>query len=152
MRKYFITSMIILSAATLVTNCGKKDDKKDTYTVTGSGSGKQEVPANMSNGTSTVTGSYRLGVRILQFTVNWTGLTTNATMMHFHGPADMGVNAPVLIPITGFTSATSGTYSGVDTFTVDQEAALLAGKLYYNVHTTTIPGGEVRAQLSATHD
>ena len=70
--------------------------------------------------------------------------------MHFHGPADPGTPANVAVPITGFGTDISGSYDGSATLTDAQEAELLAGKWYYNVHTDAHPAGEVRGQIAAT--
>jgi hypothetical protein len=57
-----------------------------------------------------------------------------------------------MIPITDFAAATTGSKSGSATLTPAQDSALLSGNMYYNVHTSNNPGGEMRAQLTATHD
>ena len=152
LRKYLFQTMAVLIAATAWTGCDKDDDdvQEVRYTVSGNGSGNQEVPAVTTTGTSTVAGTYNASGKVLTYTVNWNNLLTAPTMMHFHGPADPGANAGIMIPIEGFPATVTGTYSGIDTLTVDQESALLNGKMYYNVHTTTNPTGEVRAQLGVT--
>jgi hypothetical protein len=153
MKKIQMAGLLLAFSVAAITGCDKNDDNQnDRYTVSANGSGKQEVPQVTTNGTSTVTGTYRTGGRLLSYTVNWTGLSGNALMMHFHGPADPGANAAVMIPITGYTPAPSGSYSGIDTLSVDEEKALLDGKMYYNVHTAANPNGEVRAQLSVKKD
>ena len=65
-------------------------------------------------------------------------------MAHFHGPAEAGKNAPVMIP---FKDAASGA-EGSATLTDAQAADLMAGKLYINVHTAANPGGEIRGQVT----
>jgi hypothetical protein len=153
MKKNLMAGLLLAFSAAAITSCNKDDDaQNDRYIISANGSGRQEVPQVITNGTSSVTGSYRTGGRLLTYTVNWTGLSANAMMMHFHGPALPAANAAVMIPITGFTQAPSGSVSGVDTLSVDEEKALLEGKMYYNVHTIINPGGEVRAQLGVTKD
>jgi len=73
------------------------------------------------------------------------GLTGNATAAHFHGPAEPGKNAGVLVPVPGVTT---GAFEGSATLTDDQARALTAGQTYFNVHTATNPGGELRGQLT----
>ncbi len=65
-------------------------------------------------------------------------------MMHFHGPADSGVNAGVLIPIPITTNEASGSTSGTAILADSTENYLLEGKLYYNAHTDSFPTGEIR--------
>jgi len=72
---------------------------------------------------------------------------------HVHAPALPGINAGVVVPLTGVPAATFGTFSGtstiVNTLTAAQFAnALLTGMAYANIHTSTFPGGEIRGQLS----
>ena len=43
----------------------------------------------------------------------------------------------------------SGSYSGIVTLTDAQELDLMANKYYINIHSSTIPGGEIRGQLIA---
>jgi len=64
-------------------------------------------------------------------------------MAHFHGPAEAGKNAPVDIPLKTVTSPLDGSavLNGA------QAADLMAGKLYFNIHTDANKGGEVRGQV-----
>jgi len=131
--------------------CNKDDDipaEKVNYNISATANGSQEVPAVTTGGTGTATGTYNKNTNLLNYTVTWTGLSGNATLMHFHGPADPGVSAGVSLGITGFTSAPSGSYTGSATLTDDQETQLLGGKWYYNVHTAAHGAGEIRGQVS----
>lgn len=112
--------MLIL-AAVIWYGCGKTDNEGDPYTISGNSSGRLEVPVVTTNGTSTVTGTYLAKSKELRYSVSFTSLTANATMMNFHGPADPGVNAAVLVPVTGFPQATSGNFSGVASLTMTAE-------------------------------
>jgi hypothetical protein len=110
--------------------------------------GSQEVPPNGSLGTGTLNATYDESSNSLIFTVNFSGLTTGTTAAHFHGPAPADSNAGVQIGWTGFpTGVTSGTFSDTVTLSDTQEAQLLSGLWYANIHTTTFPGGEIRSQL-----
>lgn len=103
-----------------------------------------EVPANDSPGKGTADVTYDSVSKMLTWKVTYSGLTGPATMAHFHGPAESGKNAPVVIP---FKDAASGA-SGSATLTDAQAADLMAGKLYINVHTAKHPGGEIRGQVT----
>lgn len=75
-------------------------------------------------------------------------ITTNgmkATMAHIHEGAE-GSNGPIAIPLA---RDAQGNWSIPDRtrLTEKQYEALMAGRLYVNVHSETFPGGEVRAQL-----
>lgn len=154
MRRYFFQMMVVLVASTAWLGCDKDDDDDNgaRYTISGNGSGNQQVPPVTTSGTVTVTGTYLAKEKQLNYSITFTGLTSNAVNMHFHGPADPGTNADVLVPITGFPQATSGNFSGTAslTTTAAQESALLAGKMYLNIHTVNFPNGEVRAQIGVT--
>jgi len=77
----------------------------------------------------------------------YTGLSGPVTAAHFHGPADPGVSAGVMLPIPGpYVSGMHGVLKA-DSAT---EAALLAGKTYVNLHTDKYPMGEARAQVEVT--
>jgi|GEM_PF-222650 len=69
----------------------------------------------------------------------------NATAAHIHTGA-VGVNGPVIIPLA--QSSTGVWTVGADAkLTADQVAAMRAGTLYVNVHTSANPGGEIRGQV-----
>ena len=101
-----------------------------------------EVPANDSKGTGTLNVTYDTATRMLTWTGAYAGLTGPATMAHFHGPAEPGKNAPVLVPSPAPTPI-----QGSATLTEAQAADLMGGKLYFNVHTAAHPGGEIRGQV-----
>jgi hypothetical protein len=111
-------------------------------------SGTQEVPPNGSPGTGTIVGTFDNVTKVLSYTINFSGLVGNTTAGHFHGPAGIGFNAPVLIGYAGFpTGVQSGSYANSHVLTPLQETHLMAGLVYSNIHTNQFPGGEIRTQM-----
>lgn len=115
--------------------------------------GAQEAP------TPRVTPAFGNGTVILnaartQITLNLTfsGLLTPFTVAHIH-EAPFGVSGPVRFDFGPQVVLGVGGTSGVLTnavfnVTEVQVAALLAGNMYFNVHSTTFPAGEIRGQLN----
>jgi hypothetical protein len=104
-----------------------------------------EVPPNDSTGKGTLEATYDSSSKQLSYTADYSGLTGNATMAHFHGPADPGKNAPIVVPVQG---SVASPIKGTATLTDAQADELLAGKLYFNVHTEKNKGGEIRGQVT----
>ena len=103
-----------------------------------------EVPANTSKGSGTLTATYDTASKKLTYTATYKDLSGPATAAHFHGPADAKTNAGVVVPTKDMTP---GTLKGEATLTDAQAADLEAGKWYFNIHTAANPGGEIRGQL-----
>ena len=103
-----------------------------------------EVPPNTSAGKGTADVTYDTASKKLSWKMNYSDLTGPATMAHFHGPAEAGKNAGVLVPIAPATSPSEGSA----TLTDAQAADLMAGKMYINVHTEANKGGEIRGQVT----
>lgn len=107
---------------------------------------KQEIPVN----TSTAVGVGLLSIdrnKILghsEVVVN--GLTGNATAGHIH-IGSKGVNGPVVVnlSITGANSNQASAVFNIPRITFAD--TLINGLAYYNVHTATNPGGEIRSQI-----
>ncbi len=120
-------------------------DRRFQATITGA----QQVPPVNSNGTGI--GTVLLNTAETQITVNmsFSGLTSNASMAHIHGPAATGANAGVLFDFSGVTpAATSGTIPQ-QTFAITptQVTQLKNGQFYFNIHTANFGGGEIRGQI-----
>ena len=115
-----------------------------TYSLSATINAAQEVPTNASTATGSMTGNYDNSTNILSYSIAYTGLTP--TSMHFHGNAAAGVNAGVKSTIT---VAASPVVSNVTVAEAD-EAAVLAGMWYINIHTSAFGGGEIRGQVAAT--
>jgi len=130
----------------------KKDDVDPIKRVTISLTGAQEVPANSSTGIGTAQIAYDPTYKTINYQISWQlGSATATTVgMHFHG-AENGsdiTSSPVTIGITGFTSNYIGSLSGTTRpLTADEEHQLLEGKWYLNIHSSTIPGGELRGNI-----
>lgn len=93
--------------------------------------------------TGSVSGTYNKGTKILKVSVTYAGLTPTA--WHIHKGA-VGVAGPVVLDMgTTFTSPFN--FSTV-ALTTDQEADLLAGLFYVNIHSKIAPNGEIRGQLA----
>ena len=103
----------------------------------------QEVPPNDSAGKGTADVSFDTESKKLDWTLEYSGLTDEATAAHFHGPAAKGENADVAVPIEDAKSGAKGSA----TLTDAQAADLTAGRYYINVHTAAHPDGEIRGQV-----
>ena len=113
-------------------------------------SGTQEVPANASTARGTFEGIFDPFSRVIAFRFEYSGLTTNASASHFH-IAPAGTNGAVVVDFVsqGFqTGNRSGEFVKVLTLTQVQADALIAGRMYVNIHNASFPGGEIRGQLN----
>jgi hypothetical protein len=106
--------------------------------------GAQETP-NPINTTATGTGwaVMRNNGNDIEYSVTVAGLSSNLTAAHFHN-APAGVGGGVVHGITFTDSTSRGTWSNIPENMIP-EAVL--NRLYFNVHTTNNPGGEIRGQL-----
>jgi hypothetical protein len=115
--------------------------------------GTQEFPSNGS--TATGNGTVNLNAAETQITINacFTGLTSNATAGHIHAhnppaPAPPGTNAAVRFGFAGVPAATSGCIpQQIFAVTPAEVLKLRTGQWYFNIHSTTFPGGEIRGQV-----
>lgn len=108
----------------------------------------QEPTAPNSTGTGSVTALYDTATKVLLYSIVYQlhpGST--ATAAHFHGPAPLGANAGVAIGLPTTPTGNAGKVTGTVTLTPAQEADLMAGNWYFNLHSTLAAGGELRAQL-----
>jgi hypothetical protein len=102
------------------------------------------MPPTQSTGTGTVQASYDTDTKVFTYTIEYSGLSGDATAAHFHGPAAPGENADPVVPIPDpLASPINGSATLDDT----QAADLLDGKWYFNVHTAQYPDGEIRGQV-----
>ena len=136
-------------------------------------SGPQESPANLSPGTGLALVDFDIVTGIHGRSVTFSGLLGTTTASHIHcctavaftGTAGVATTTPTF---TGFPlGVTSGTYSRTFDMTLassynpafvaaegsiaNAELALFDGMLsghdYLNIHTTVVPGGEIRGFL-----
>ena len=113
-------------------------------------SGLQETPANNSAATGTFVGTYNDVTDSLIYTITFSALGSNVTAAHFHGYVPPGIAGPVIFaPVNPLfpTGVISGTFVDSVKLTQGQEDSLKMGLIYFNIHTTNFPGGELRAQL-----
>jgi len=103
-----------------------------------------EVPPHKGHGHGLLTGTYDTDTKLLQYHITFAGLSGPATMAHFHGPAAVGANAKVQIPMP---NPVTSPIEGSATLSDEQAHDLLGGLWYFNVHTAKNPGGEIRGQV-----
>lgn len=93
----------------------------------------------------------------IDFVVTFTNLTTGWNLAHIHGPASPGGTAGVIfdLPSNSTTQppalATSGTFAGsARPITSTTSSTLRNNQGYFNIHSTTHGGGEIRGQIIVT--
>ncbi len=115
-------------------------------------SGAQEFPAPGVATSGTGKGALVVDVATHAVTgaITFSGLTGNATAAHIHTGIP-GASGGVAIGLTLVNDAggvpVAAVVPGGTTLTQAQYDALLAGGLYFNVHTAANPGGEIRGQI-----
>jgi hypothetical protein len=145
-----------------------------TISVAGAMSGPAESPPNASPGTGFASAVLDLDTNILTVNATFSGLTGNTTAAHIHGLTALPLTstAGVAVPNGSFPGfpigATSGTYSqtfdmalassyssgfitanGGTVSTAYQafQTGLSSGRTYFNIHSSTFGGGEIRGFL-----
>jgi len=116
--------------------------------------GAQEAP------TPVVTPAFGNGTVLLnaartQITINlaFQGLLAPVTVAHIHNGA-VGVGGPVILDILSLIAFSSKDFTSGAIFdrilnvTPNQANVLLAGNGYFNIHTSSNPGGEIRGQIN----
>ena len=142
--------------------------------LTATMSGYQEVPAISSTGTADFTADVSNDGSSISWQLNYSGLEGNVTQSHIHFGQRSVIGGISVFLCTNLNNGPAGTqtcpgpHSGAisGTFTAanvtagataqgivagqydELVRAIDAGKTYANVHTTTWPGGEIRAQLN----
>jgi len=137
-------------------------------------SGANEVPPVVSPGTGVATIVLDPTAQTIQISATFNGLTSPVTMAHIHCCQPLGTNAPVATTVPAFpgfpVGGTSGNYPAtvfdlvqpliynpafvtahggtLPQAAADLIAGILGGQSYFNIHTTTNGGGEIRGQLS----
>ena len=106
-----------------------------------------EVPPTTSSGTGSVDITYDSASKKLSWKGTYSGLSGPATAAHFHGPAEPGKNAGVVVPIFAGATAKSP-FEGSATLSDAQAADLMAGHFYVNIHTDANKAGEIRGQVT----
>jgi hypothetical protein len=109
--------------------------------------GAQEVPPVESAGKGMADLTYDPATRVVTWTITYSGLSSPATMAHFHGPAAKGANAGVQIWLTKPGSPAENPIKGQATLTPEQAQEFSAGKWYVNLHTKDHGAGELRGQV-----
>ena len=130
------------------TSAGGTGGGANTTSFNMSLTGGQEVPVNTSAATGNVTVNLNRSTGAVTVTGQFNNLVSNATAAHIHGPAAPGQIAPPLITLT-VPAAMSGTITGNGTMSDVQMTDMLGGMTYVNIHSSTYPEGEIRAQIVA---
>ncbi|WP_321840757.1 CHRD domain-containing protein [Paraburkholderia bannensis] len=104
-----------------------------------------EVPPRVSHGHGMLNATFDTSTKSLNWNVTYEGLSTPVTAAHFHGPAPVGQNAGVQVPIPKGELASP--IKGSATLNDKQVTDLMAGQWYFNVHTQQNPSGEIRGQV-----
>jgi hypothetical protein len=104
-----------------------------------------EVPPRVSHGHGMLDATFDTSTKSLQWTLTYADLSGPVTAAHFHGPAPVGQNANVQIPIA--KSDMPSPMKGTATLDDKQAADLMAGQWYVNIHTKQNPSGEIRGQV-----
>ena len=101
-------------------------------------------PTDTGNGIGSIVGDYDDETNLLNYSIEWSDLTSPVSNMHFHvgapgvpGGVDLGIPGPWTSPQVGTNILLSDS----------RETNLLAGNWYVNVHTQNFGSGEIRGQV-----
>jgi CHRD domain len=105
-------------------------------------SGAEEVPAVTTTASGMFDGVFNKNTKILTYTITYSGITPVAWHIH---KAVKGTNGGVSFNLgTAFSTPYKNSTIAL---TPEQEADLMAGGFYVNVHSAKNTSGEIRGQL-----
>lgn len=110
--------------------------------------GFQEVPSNSATALGNGTLILNAAENSVTVSADFFALSGNPSMAHVHGAADPGASAPPIITFTTLPAAVTGVL-GPQTQAVSptEVADIKAGRWYFNIHTSTFTGGEIRGRI-----
>jgi hypothetical protein len=106
--------------------------------------GPGENPPTSSKGVGSIEADYDTATKTLTWSGTYSDLTGPEIAAHFHGPAPIGTNAGVMVPV----DAKASPFKGSAVLTDAQAKAFADGLIYFNIHTAQNKGGEIRGQLA----
>jgi CHRD domain-containing protein len=107
----------------------------------------QCTPSVESSATGTADLTFDPATRVVRWSVSYSDLSSAATMVHIHGPAEPGKNGPVMVWLSKQGTAPSSPITGEATLTPEQTKEWEGGTLYVNLHTQSHPACELRGQI-----
>lgn len=107
-------------------------------------SGQQELPAAQTPGSGKLEGTLDRKSQLFTYTITYQDLTGPVTAAQFHGPANPGQNAPVVVAIK---SPETSPIKGSVKLDEQQAKELLANDWYVNLQTAAHSSGEIRGQV-----
>jgi uncharacterized repeat protein (TIGR01451 family) len=118
---------------------------KPSLLFTAALNGAEETPATNSIATGTATLLLSPDETSARVSLNFSGLSSQQSAAHIHGPAAVGVPGPILFPLPN---------GQVNDFEIalspGQSTDLKNGLWYVNVHSTNFVNGEIRGQFQST--
>ena len=136
--------MILAGTLTAASVAGLAQAAPQSFTVALSGA--QQVPPVTTAGTGTASLTWDPATRAVTWSITYSGLSSPATMAHFHLGA-AGKNGPVVIWLSHRGEPPSSPITGSATLTPAQAAQFTAGGWYINLHSKDHPAGEIRGQV-----
>jgi hypothetical protein len=160
-------ALVFIAAVVAIAACGestKPTPVSKIVTFKATLNGASEIPANASAGTGTFTATLDTSTNVFTYDLTFTGLSANVSNGHIHGPALATASSGTTINFNTLAGATfsfglqAGTGRGTATLTAANQITaamngdslkklLFAGLTYANIHTTALPGGEIRGQI-----
>lgn len=142
-----ILSMLFLVACSKDDNNNNNGGEDQVYTTQGDANGSQQNPPVATSGTARLVGTYNSSDNKWEYSISWSSLTGAASIIEFHGPADVGVNGAILFSVEINAGGSNGATSRTVTLTEQQEDYLTSGRIYYTIITSAHVTGEVRGQV-----
>ena len=109
--------------------------------------GAQQVPPSGSAGTGSGTFVMDTVANTMSVSITYSGLGSAVILGHIHGAAPPGMNAGIIFPFANPNSPVNETWNNISN---TDEASVIAGLTYANIHTTGFVGGEIRGQILRT--
>ena len=110
--------------------------------------GAEQTPPVTTKGKGTAYLTWDASTRVVTWHINYSGLSSEATMSHFHNGANGAkCGGPVVIWLTKKGGPVKSPIIGKMTLTAEQAQQFEAGDWYINLHSKDHPAGEICGQV-----